>query len=291
MRSLLWPHCVDPAPALATLIGVPFRQGIAAASDSTPGSTVLSVRASWCFPSGYGEGFLRRKRRAIQRLQVWCRDFVGVIRSGTIARGGRRTMGALDRKALPRVSQRSAHRKRRLSTTSGRGRSFALNTASSILLPFGIPAIILLFWYCAQFGVERDAGEAPQCHTAMPYIALARTSARRNVLRVSLLVLHATDKISFRWSRRWSGSSWSLAARAHSTSVLELDAQKGRHAPHGGQRALASRVWWGRVAVEKGRCASYCWRFFPWGFLWSAPLRRLGLLVATRLPHPRRRAA
>ncbi|KAF8282714.1 hypothetical protein TcYC6_0021270 [Trypanosoma cruzi] len=124
MRSLLWPHCVDPAPALATLIGVPFRQGIAAASDSTPGSTVLSVRASWCFPSGYGEGFLRRKRRAIQRLQVWCRDFVGVIRSGTIARGGRRTMGALDRKALPRVSQRSAHRKRRLSTTSGRGRSF-----------------------------------------------------------------------------------------------------------------------------------------------------------------------
>ncbi|RNC35398.1 trans-sialidase [Trypanosoma cruzi] len=200
-------------------------------------------------------------------------------------------MGALGRKALPRVSQRSAHRKRRPSTTSGRGRGSVSNTASSILLPFGIPEIILLLWYCAEFGVERDAGEAPQCHTAMPYIAFACTSARWNALRVSLLVLHATDKISFRWSRRCSGSSWGLAARASSISVLELDAQKGRHAPHSGQRALASRVWWGRVAVEKGRCASSCWRFPPWGFLWSTPLRRFGLLVATRSPHPRRRAA
>ncbi|EKF99944.1 hypothetical protein TCSYLVIO_009130 [Trypanosoma cruzi] len=274
MRSLLWPHYVDPAPTLAALIGVPFRQGIAAAPDSTPGSTLLSVRASWCFPSGCGKGFLRRKRRAIQRLQAWCRGFVGVIRSGTIARGGRRTMGALGRKALPRVSQRSSHRKRRPSTISGRGRGSVSNAASSILLPFGIPEIILLFWYCADFGVERDAGEAPQCHTAMPYIAFAGTSARWNALRVSLLVLHATDKISFGRGRRCSGSSWSLAARAPQWP-----------------KSPASRVWWDLVAVEKGGCASYCWRFPPWGFLWSTPLRRLGLLVATLSPHPRRRAA
>ncbi|RNC52092.1 hypothetical protein TcCL_ESM10722 [Trypanosoma cruzi] len=67
-------------------------------------------------------------------------------------------------------------------------------------------------------------------------------------LSVSLLVLRAKDKIAASWSGHWSNSSWRCATCAHSTRMLELDAQKSRHALHSDRGVLISEAQWGRVA-------------------------------------------
>ncbi|ESS55409.1 hypothetical protein TCDM_13124 [Trypanosoma cruzi Dm28c] len=151
---------------------------------------------------------------------------------------GWRTMEALKRRAPPRVSHRSTYRRLRTGTASGRGRSFAANTASSTLLPLGVHATILLACYFAGSGVQRDVGEASEHHALTPCAASACSSATCTGPSVSLLVPHAKHKIVDGWCRRCFDSSWRCATRAYSTRMLEIDAQKSRNVFHSGRGAL-----------------------------------------------------
>ncbi|KAF8305295.1 hypothetical protein TcBrA4_0042240 [Trypanosoma cruzi] len=164
---------------------------------------------------------------------------------------GWRTMEALKRRAPPRVPHRSTYRRLRTGTASRRGCSFASNTASSTLLPLGVHATILLACYFAGSGVQRDVGEASQHHALTPCVASARSSAMYTGLSVSLLVPHAKDKIVDGWSGRCFDSSWRFATRAHSTRMLEIDAQKSWHVFHSDRGVLISEAQWGRVAAAK----------------------------------------
>ncbi|KAF8300306.1 hypothetical protein TcYC6_0060880 [Trypanosoma cruzi] len=151
-----------------------------------------------------------------------CRAMMGSC--GFLAgRCGWQTAEAPDRKAPPRVSRRSAYRKPRASAVSGRGRGFTSNTASSIRLPFGIPATILTRPVCVR--IRRGAGRwegHPVYHTPMPCMAFARAGAGQNARRMYLLVPHATGGIGAIRGGRWFASSGSSATRAHSTEFRKL---------------------------------------------------------------------
>ncbi|ESS55269.1 hypothetical protein TCDM_13269 [Trypanosoma cruzi Dm28c] len=169
-------------------------------------------------------------------------EFVGAICGGAVARGaethsgrgprashrsaGRGVMwfsggalwvadgGAPSRKAPLRVSRRSTCRKPRASAVSGRGRDFTSNTASSIRLPFVIPATILARPVMCESGVGRGAGKATPHRTPMPYMAFARAGARQNARRAPLFVPHATGGIGAIRGGRWFASPGSAATRA-----------------------------------------------------------------------------
>ncbi|KAF5218697.1 hypothetical protein ECC02_008333 [Trypanosoma cruzi] len=273
IHSALRLHGIRSAPAPAMLIGVPFRYGIAAAPNLTPSSTepsvhpsrrfLLAVATGLCVRSGGRSsghkpvagprrGHLQRHHRGRrgQRASVRSAGRGAMMKPRGFLAGccGWRTMEAIKRKAPPRVSHRSAYRRPRAGTASGRGCSFASNTASSTLLPLGVRVTILLAWYCAGSGLQWGVGEASQHHALTPCVASACGSAMYTALSVSLLVPHAKDKIVASWSGRCFDSSWRCATCAHSTRILELDVQKSRHALHSGRGVLISEAQWGRVA-------------------------------------------
>ncbi|RNC31773.1 trans-sialidase, partial [Trypanosoma cruzi] len=183
------------------------------------------------FSSGCGKRPVRQMWRASQRSQAWCWTSSGPSAAAPPREARKRTRAAVrggghcEGRAASFCPKRRAQRhdeavrfsggvlrvaddggtKTQSITTrlaSGRGCSFASNTASSTLLPLGVHATILLACYFAVSGVQRDVGEASQHHALTPCVASARGSAMYNALSVSLLVSHAKDKIVASWSGR-----------------------------------------------------------------------------------------
>ncbi|RNC48200.1 trans-sialidase [Trypanosoma cruzi] len=142
------------------------------------------------FSSGCGERPLFQMWRASQRPQALCRTLSGPSAAAPPREARKRTRAAVrggghcegraasfcpKRRAqrhdeavrfsggVLRVAEDGGTKTQSITThlASGRGCSFASNTASSTLLPLGAHATILLACYFAVSGVQRDVGRRP----------------------------------------------------------------------------------------------------------------------------------